>query len=95
MNLEKTKLYLLSYSKNMLIAAQQSNWEKFLELDSEWLQILQAKNDEYGEELSSINSELLNDNLLIQELIKLEQKSIVEVFEQQNKNKSSIKSYLK
>ena len=95
MSLEMRKLQLLTRSKNMLTAAQQSQWTRFSELETGWLVWLQASVEKYGEALNSIGSELIKDNQQIQECLALEQKKMLRELGQSTKNTSSIKSYLK
>ncbi|WP_157760460.1 hypothetical protein [Thiomicrorhabdus arctica] len=95
MSIEMRKLQLLTHSKNMLTAAQQSQWTRFSELEAGWLVWLQASVEKYGKALNSIGSELINDNQKIQECFILEQKKMLRELEQSTKNTSSIKSYLK
>lgn len=93
--LEVTKLRLLSHSKNMLDAAQKSEWKRFSELENGWMALLNSSTKTYGEALNQVGVELVKDNELIKECIEREQKALLKKLGDDSKNISSIKSYLK
>jgi len=95
MTLEQTKLKLLSHSRLMLIAAENSDWERFSALDAGWQQMLADAHEAYGSELSVIKNSLVDDNEKIQKMIQTEQKSVLTNLEKNIKGISSLKSYLK
>ncbi len=92
--LEQTKLQLLSHSKNMVNAAQQSDWERLSVLENGWLRRLQMSIELYGDELMQTGQEIVKDSQQIQACIERKQKTLSKEFGQNTKNISSIKSYL-
>ncbi len=94
-SLEVTKLKLLTYSKNMLDAAQKKDWNRFSDLESSWMNLLQSAVKRYGDELQQTGEELIKDNQKIQACMGREQKVLLEQLGKNTKNISSIKSYLK
>ncbi|WP_157832337.1 hypothetical protein [Thiomicrorhabdus sp. Kp2] len=95
MNLEKTKVSLLSYSKNLVIASENQDWALYSVLESNWIQKLDKAKKAYGNDLNVIANELISDNQKIQENIQLAQKKLLEGLEKNANSVSSIKSYLK
>ncbi|WP_321324302.1 hypothetical protein [Thiomicrorhabdus sp.] len=95
MSLEKIKITLLSHSKNLLIAAEDQNWERYSELEKDWAEMLQSAKNKYGDALNSIANELIADNQKIQKNITESQKSILSELEKSTQNTASIRSYLK
>lgn len=95
MNLEKTKLTLLAHSKKLLIASQEGDWERYSELESNWNDMLQKAQQEFGNELNVIANELIADNQIIQKNITKSQKSILNELEKNTQNTASIRFYLK
>ncbi|WEJ63374.1 hypothetical protein [Thiomicrorhabdus lithotrophica] len=93
--LELIKLKLLSHSKCMLNMASQSEWQTFSELDSMWTVLLKDADEKFGSQLDSIGQALIQDNLEIQKIIKLEQETISQEIHKNSKSLSSIKQYLK
>ena len=61
-SLEMTKLRLLSHSKNMLDAAQQSDWTRLSALENGWTGLLQSSVNQYGDALMQTGLEILKDN---------------------------------
>jgi len=92
--LEMTKLQLLSHSKNMLDAAQQSDWSRLTALENGWLERLQFSVNQYGDKLMQVGQEILKDNQKIQACVESKQKTLSKELGQNTKNISSIKSYL-
>lgn len=95
MTLQNTKISLLAHSKSMLLAAQEADWQRFAELDVDWLKMLEKAVNEYGQEIENINLELLADNEKIQKIIEKEQKLILKNLQNNTKKMVSVKSYLK
>ncbi|WP_237263772.1 hypothetical protein [Thiomicrorhabdus immobilis] len=95
MTLQNTKISLLAHSKNMLLSAQRADWQRFSELDSEWLKMLETAVNKYGQQVEDISLELLADNVQIQELIEKEQRLILRNLQNDTKNMVSVKTYLK
>lgn len=95
MNLEQTQIKLLAYSKTMLLAAEQGDWQRFTELDGAWSNMLKEAVSEFGDALNVINSELLTDNENIQIQIKNEHQKLLSDLEKNTKSVSSIRLYLK
>lgn len=95
MSLERQKLTLLSHSKNMLMAAETQNWQRFMELDSTWQAQLSNAFNNHGAELDSIGEALLDDNKKIQKCIKKAQSELANDLQKNNQSLSSVKRYLK
>jgi len=93
--LELMKIKLLSLSKNMLMMAQNKEWEKLSEQDSSWQELLKSADEEFGASLDVIGPELLADNEQIQEILKCEQQKLSQEMQKNNQSVSSIKQYLK
>ncbi|BCN92983.1 hypothetical protein THMIRHAM_07680 [Thiomicrorhabdus immobilis] len=79
----------------MLLSAQRADWQRFSELDSEWLKMLETAVNKYGQQVEDISLELLADNVQIQELIEKEQRLILRNLQNDTKNMVSVKTYLK
>lgn len=92
---EKTKIELLTRSKNMLIAAEQGDWQRYSDFESGWQELLELKIKEFGSELNSISPSLLDDNQKIQILIKKSQSILNDQWQNNSKSISSLKQYLK
>jgi len=95
MTLDKIKIVLLTYSKNLLIASENHNWERYSELESNWPGMLKNAQLAYGRDLNIISSELISDNKKIQQNIMDSQKSLLSELEKNTQNTASIRSYLK
>ena len=95
MTLDKIKIVLLSYSKNLLIAADNHNWERYSELESSWPGMLKNAQMAYGRDLNIISNELISDNKKIQQNIIESQKTMLSELEKSTQNTASIRSYLK
>lgn len=95
MSLEKIKMTLLSNSKNLLIAAEDHNWEYYSDLENNWAELLRTAHKQYGNALNSIANELIADNQKIQQNIIDSQKSLLSELEKSTQNTASIRSYLK
>ena len=67
-SLEMTKLRLLSHSKNMLDAAQQSDWTRLSALENGWTGLLQSSVNQYGDALMQTGLEILKDNQKIKDM---------------------------
>lgn len=92
---EKTKIELLTRSKNMLIAAEHGDWQRYSDFESGWQELLELKIKEFGSELNSISPSLLDDNQKIQILIKKSQSILNDQWQNNSKSISSLKQYLK
>ncbi len=93
-SLEVTKLKLLTHSKNMLDAAQKKDWNRFSDLESGWMFLLQSSVKCYGDALQLTGEELIKDNQKIQACMGKEQRVLLDQLGKNTKNISSIKSYL-
>lgn len=95
MSLEKTKIELLSHSKNMLNSAESGEWEILLQLDIDWQQKLESAIGKYGSELDVIGSQLLDDNQRIQDCLGKSQKTLTAELRKNTHATSALKKYLK
>ena len=95
MDLEKTKILLLSHSKSLVIAAESQDWERYSILESNWAGLLKRAQQTYGNDLNIIANELIADNQKIQNSIVESQKSLLGELEKNTQNTASIRSYLK
>ncbi|QCU90458.1 hypothetical protein [Thiomicrorhabdus sediminis] len=94
-SLQQTRLNLLTHSKNMLNASLDHEWQRYNELDSVWLEMLENASKEFGEQLDDIGAELMSDNEKIRENIQRAQQSLLSELEKETQKFSSVKSYLK
>ncbi|WP_319557806.1 hypothetical protein [Thiomicrorhabdus sp.] len=92
--LQKTRLILLSHSKNMLNAAQSQDWEAFLPLESVWQEKLEQAVEQWGQQLNEIIPSLLEDNRQIQQAIKSYQQDLAGDLKQSRYVHKALKEYL-
>ena len=86
---------MLAYSKNLLRAAGNHDWEHYSELESSWPGMLKNAQMAYGRDLNIISNELISDNKKIQQNIIESQKTMLSELEKSTQNTASIRSYLK
>ncbi|QBZ83476.1 flagellar protein FliT [Hydrogenovibrio crunogenus] len=95
MSVEQTKLNLLAHSKNMLNAAESRQWQELTELDHLWHPMLENAVEEYGEALSGIVEQILEDNEIIAKYLQEAQQETASEMQQDTHIAASIKEYLK
>lgn len=94
-SLNATKVQLLAHSKTLLMAAQQSNWQQFAQLEASWPGVLHQAVQQYGTQINSIGAALLDDNKVISQLIEQEQHSLAVTLQKSSRANSAVKQYLK
>lgn len=95
MSLAQTKLQLLAHSKNMLNAAESSQWQELAELDNGWHQMLEKALKEYGEDLRGVVEPILEDNKTIAKCLQSARQEVVSEMQQDTHIAGAIKEYLK
>lgn len=94
-SLEKTKLVLLAHSKSMLNSAQSSDWGTFETLDKQWQPKLEAAVEQFGDQLTPISEQLMQDNQKILSCIKQAQRHLAAELQKNTRATSALKKYLK
>lgn len=95
MNLEhKTRLVLLSHSKNMLMAAQASDWERYEQLNTAWSHLLDEAQQNVPEAIQACQPQLLEDNSDIVKLVEKHQKTLFSGLQKELKGLKSVRAYL-
>ncbi len=92
--LNSLRLKLLADSQNMLVAAQQGDWERLKELDLRWRELMDAEMSFFREELADIVPQLLLDNDQLQSYLLAEQQRVLETRQTGLKSLTQVKSYL-
>ena len=95
MSLEHIKLRLLTKSKQLLMAAEEQDWERFEQLNRNWNGELQQAEQSYGEALEAIRPQLIADNQAVIENIEQAQKELAQEFNESSRSNRQIKAYLK
>jgi len=95
LSLAQTKLQLLAHSKNMLNAAESSQWQELSELDNRWHPMLEKAVDEYGEGLNGIVEQVLEDNKTIAKCLQSARQEVASEMQQDTHIAGAIKEYLK
>ncbi|MDG6777627.1 hypothetical protein QCB44_02795 [Thiomicrorhabdus sp. zzn3] len=93
--LEKAKLVLLAHSKNMLNSALSHDWEAFEVLDKQWQPKLEAAVEQFGDQLTPISEQLMQDNQKILSCIKQAQQHLAAELQKNTQATSALKKYLK
>ncbi|WP_319381558.1 hypothetical protein [Thiomicrorhabdus sp.] len=92
--IQKTRLILLTHSKNMVNAAQSQDWEAFLPLEACWQEMLEDAVARWGDQLREIGPSLLEDNRLIREAIQAYQQDLTDSLSQNRYAHNALKKYL-
>lgn len=94
LKIEILKIKLLADSQNMLVAAQQGDWERLSQLDLLWQEQVKQGLSLYKNDLESIIPQLLLDNDKIQSCLLDEQQAILGKHQSELKLFNQVKSYL-
>lgn len=94
-DVEKTKLVLLSKSKNLVDAVCAKKWQEFTELERSWQQQINEAILLHGEALEPIRKQLLSDTETIQEHLRQAQQELSKELKSTTQSAQATKQYLK
>lgn len=89
------KLRLLTLSQNMLMAAQEANWQELSELDYKWKIELEKSIEQHRCGVETIYSQLLENNKAIEDILNTERNKLIQEKAYDSVAHNAIKQYLK
>ena len=92
---QNARVKLLSHSQNMLNAAKAQDWDNLTDLDLKWRWLLNESIESFGDELSDIVPQLLDDNEKLQAFVLKSQREMLKEREMQANGLKRTKTYLK
>lgn len=95
MSHQKSKLRLLAHMQNMLLAAENKDWQNLVALDSQWRDLLKETIETSPKMVESIAPLLQESNKKIMQLLNQEQNKLANDTSRETSSHKAIKQYLK
>lgn len=89
------KVRLLAHSQNMIIAAENKQWQQLVVLDSQWHELLKNAITDSVESVQEIQLQLQENNQKLQKILLSEQKKLFSDKAENRSSHNAIKQYLK